>query len=136
MARKKIREYDAKRLLAWNLKRLQGIRVPIQVAQVTYGGPSLSQLVESTCDNNESKEELVELPVHQNGFGDSQIEWWDKDKSWLLENKLVVKPDMLFGKRGKSNLVKLNLSLDEASKTIESLLGASLEVGIVYPFRN
>jgi len=129
MARKKIREYDAKRLLAWNLKRLQGIRVPIQVAQVTYGGPSLSQLVESTCDNNESKEELVELPVHQNGFGDSQIEWWDKDKSWLLENKLVVKPDMLFGKRGKSNLVKLNLSLDEASKTIESLLGASLEVG-------
>ncbi|KAL6558381.1 ATP-citrate synthase alpha chain protein 1 [Orobanche minor] len=30
---------------------------------------------------------------------------------WLSSSKLVVKPDMLFGKRGKSGIVALNLRL-------------------------
>ncbi|GJQ10218.1 hypothetical protein GpartN1_g2009.t1 [Galdieria partita] len=129
MARKKIREYDAKRLLAWHLKRLKGIHIPVQVAQVVDGGPSLAQLAKPTVDTEDHVTESVsETPVLQNGFGDHLFEEWNNDKSWLMESKLVVKPDMLFGKRGKSNLVKLNLNLDEASEIIESLLGSSLEV--------
>ena len=33
--------------------------------------------------------------------------------AWLRSTKLVVKPDMLFGKRGKHDLVGLNLSINE-----------------------
>ena len=47
------------------------------------------------------------------------------EKSWLKEKSLVVKPDMLFGKRGKNNLVlfKVNkpgdVKLSDAVKWID-----------------
>ncbi|XP_055801521.1 ATP-citrate synthase subunit alpha chain protein 1-like [Solanum dulcamara] len=78
MARKKIREYDSKRLLKEHLKRLAGYDLAIKSAQFT----------ESTDLN-----ELVEK------------------EPWLSSTQLVVKPDMLFGKRGKSGLVALNLDV-------------------------
>ncbi|MGM0597839.1 MAG: ATP citrate lyase citrate-binding domain-containing protein, partial [Myxococcota bacterium] len=39
--------------------------------------------------------------------------------SWLNNTKLVAKPDMLFGKRGKNNLLKLDATWDEAKAWIE-----------------
>lgn len=39
-----------------------------------------------------------------------------QDNAWLRSTKLVVKPDMLFGKRGKHDLVGLNLSITEVCK--------------------
>jgi len=42
---------------------------------------------------------------------------------WLLSSKLVVKPDMLFGKRGKSGLVALNLDLAEVDSFVKGRLG-------------
>jgi succinyl-CoA synthetase beta subunit len=42
---------------------------------------------------------------------------------WLLSTKLVVKPDMLFGKRGKSGLVALNLDLSQVSTFVKERLG-------------
>lgn len=44
-------------------------------------------------------------------------------ESWLLSTKLVVKPDMLFGKRGKSGLVALNLDLSQVSTFVNERLG-------------
>ncbi|KAJ6431138.1 hypothetical protein OIU84_018603 [Salix udensis] len=90
MARKKIREYDSKRLLKEHFKRLSGRDLPIKSAQVT----------ESTDFN-----ELAEK------------------EPWLASAKLVVKPDMLFGKRGKSGLVALNLDLDQVAEFIQGRLG-------------
>jgi ATP citrate (pro-S)-lyase len=72
MARKKIREFDSKRILKEHLKRLAGISVDIKSAQVTQA-----------TDFNKLA---------------------DKEP-WLNSTRLVVKPDMLFGKRGKSGLV-------------------------------
>ncbi|PIN16033.1 ATP-citrate lyase [Handroanthus impetiginosus] len=74
MARKKIREYDSKRLLKENLKILAGIDLQIRVAQVT-------QSIDFTELTNK--------------------------EPWLSSTKLVVKLDMLFGKRGKSGLVEM-----------------------------
>jgi succinyl-CoA synthetase beta subunit len=37
--------------------------------------------------------------------------------------KLVVKPDMLFGKRGKSGLVALNLDLAQVRQFVKERLG-------------
>ena len=42
---------------------------------------------------------------------------------WLLSGKLVVKPDMLFGKRGKSGLVALNLDLAQVATFVKERLG-------------
>ncbi|KAL4198745.1 hypothetical protein AMTRI_Chr03g141590 [Amborella trichopoda] len=96
MARKKIREYDSKRLLKEHLKRLSGIDLDIRSAQVT----------ESTDFN-----ELA-----------------DKEP-WLSSGKLVVKPDMLFGKRGKSGLVALNLDLAQVASFVKERLGKEVEMG-------
>ena len=50
---------------------------------------------------------------------------------WLLEKKLVVKPDMLFGKRGKHGLVLLNASFEEAKNWINERMSKEVEIGKV-----
>lgn len=45
---------------------------------------------------------------------------------WLSSTKLVVKPDMLFGKRGKSGLVALNLNLAEVAEFVKARLGVEV----------
>ncbi|CAH1417229.1 unnamed protein product [Lactuca virosa] len=96
MARKKIREYDSKRLVKEHFKRISGSELAIKSAQVT----------ESTDLN-----ELIER------------------EPWLSSSKLVVKPDMLFGKRGKSGLVALNLDLAQVSEFVKARLGKEVEMG-------
>ncbi|CAM8883366.1 unnamed protein product [Rhodiola kirilowii] len=95
MARKKIREYDSKRLLKEHLKRLAGFELEIRSAQV-----------------NDSTEftELV------------------NKETWLSSTQLVVKPDMLFGKRGKSGLVALNLDMAQVAGFVKSRLGVEVEM--------
>ncbi|PPR91951.1 hypothetical protein GOBAR_AA28731 [Gossypium barbadense] len=95
MARKKIREYDSKRLLKEHFKRLSGRDLPIKSAQIT----------ESTDFN-----QLVEK------------------EPWLSSQKLVVKPDMLFGKRGKSGLVGLNLDFAQVIAFVKERLGKEVEM--------
>ncbi|KAI5679221.1 hypothetical protein M9H77_10171 [Catharanthus roseus] len=96
MARKKIREYDSKRLLKEHFKRLSGYELGIKSAQITEG-----------TDFNELAEK----------------------EPWLSSTKLVVKPDMLFGKRGKSGLVALNLDLAEVASFVKERLGKEVEMG-------
>lgn len=47
-------------------------------------------------------------------------------ESWLSSTKLVVKPDMLFGKRGKSGLVALKLDLAEVAAFVKARLGTEV----------
>ncbi|XP_051146131.1 ATP-citrate synthase alpha chain protein 1 [Andrographis paniculata] len=96
MARKKIREYDSKRLLKEHYKRISGSDLEIKSAQVN----------ESTDFN-----ELV------------------NKEPWLSSTRLVVKPDMLFGKRGKSGLVALNLDLAGVAVFVKERLGKEVEMG-------
>ncbi|CAN6446246.1 unnamed protein product [Victoria cruziana] len=96
MARKKIREYDSKRLLKEHLKRISGKELQIRSAQVT----------ESTDFNELAAQE-----------------------PWLSSQKLVVKPDMLFGKRGKSGLVGLDLDLAQVASFTKERLGKEVEMG-------
>ncbi|VAH92265.1 unnamed protein product [Triticum turgidum subsp. durum] len=48
---------------------------------------------------------------------------------WLSTTKLVVKPDMLFGKRGKSGLVALNLDVAQVKEFVKERLGVEVEMG-------
>jgi succinyl-CoA synthetase beta subunit len=47
--------------------------------------------------------------------------------------KLVVKPDMLFGKRGKSGLVALNLDIAQVKEFVKERLGVEVVCGHTYP---
>ncbi|WVZ13197.1 hypothetical protein V8G54_017727 [Vigna mungo] len=96
MARKKIREYDSKRLLKEHFKRLSGKELPIKSAQIN-----------ASTDFTELQEK----------------------EPWLSSSKLVVKPDMLFGKRGKSGLVALNLDFAQVVSFVKERLGKEVEMG-------
>jgi len=50
---------------------------------------------------------------------------------WLTKEKLVVKPDQLFGKRGKHGLIKANASFDEVKKWIKERMNKNTKVGNV-----
>ncbi len=51
---------------------------------------------------------------------ETDLEKLPESEPWLKTTKLVVKPDMLFGKRGKNNLLKLNATWDEAAAWIRA----------------
>jgi ATP-citrate lyase beta-subunit len=51
------------------------------------------------------------------------------DYPWLESERLVVKPDQLFGKRGKHGLVLLDASWEEAKNYLKKNMGAEVVVG-------
>ncbi|KYK35307.1 MAG: ATPase [Theionarchaea archaeon DG-70-1] len=53
------------------------------------------------------------------------------ENSWLKTEKLVVKPDQLFGKRKKHNLILLNATFDQAREWITERMGKDATVGEV-----
>lgn len=62
--------------------------------------------------------------IVQNGL---ELKKLAKDNSWLKDEKLVAKPDMLFGKRGKNNLVLFkdtkpgDITLDKAMYWVDEI---------------
>jgi len=100
MARRGIREYDAKRVFYRMVPGYSGDKVKFEIMPV---------LVDSGTD-------LDSLP---------------EGHPWLENLRLVVKPDQLFGKRGKSGLVLLDASYDEAKKFIKAKMGKKAKVGKV-----
>ena len=97
MARRAIREYDAKQLLAHYL--------PTYLTDFTYSG----------------KVALVEA--------DTDWERLVADRPWLATERLVVKPDQLFGKRGKHGLLGVNLDLAEVKTWIADRMHKEVTVG-------
>jgi ATP-citrate lyase beta-subunit len=53
------------------------------------------------------------------------------ENPWLKKEKLVVKPDQLFGKRGKHNLVLLDASFEQAKNWINDRIGKEVTIGKV-----
>lgn len=94
MPRKKVREYQAKKLLTSNITPYFPLH--LRCAQVTPK-TDYSKLLD--------------------------------ENRWLETERLVVKPDMLFGKRGKNNLVLLNATYPEAQKFIEERINKPVTIG-------
>src|SRR3989344_4573333 len=97
MARRKIREYDAKRILAEHLEHYSQGKIKIAFRSI---------LVDVQTN-------LEELP---------------RQYPWILDRKLIVKPDQLFGKRGKLGLVLLDTSFEEIKQYL--LLHRNKEITI------
>ena len=62
---------------------------------------------------------------------DTDLNALAKEHSWLTKEKLVVKPDQLFGKRGKHGLLCLNADWDGAKKWIAERMNKETTVGKV-----
>jgi ATP-citrate lyase beta-subunit len=54
------------------------------------------------------------------------------DNPWIQTEKVVVKPDQLFGKRGKANLILLDANCNEMKEFCYSNLGRVCEIGNVH----
>lgn len=54
-----------------------------------------------------------------------------KAHPWIVNGKLVVKPDQLFGKRGKHGLLLLNADFAAAKKWISERMGKETKVGSI-----
>jgi ATP-citrate lyase beta-subunit len=50
---------------------------------------------------------------------------------WLVKQNLVVKPDQLFGKRGKNNLVLVDAPFEEVSDWIKERINTEVTIGAV-----
>ena len=60
---------------------------------------------------------------------DTDLKQLVKDHPWLFKEKLVAKPDQLFGKRGKHGLLCLNADWKTASKWIADRMNKTVTVG-------
>lgn len=100
MAQRGIREYTAKRLIAENIGTYSDHRIEL---------PSKQILIRE----GENIGDYADKPGYE----------------WLKESKLAIKPDQLFGKRGKSNLLLLDATLDEADMFIQEMMGRKVVVG-------
>jgi ATP-citrate lyase beta-subunit len=100
MARRGIREFDAKRVFYRMMPQYTGEKVVFDIMPILVGP-------------------------------DTDLDRLTDENPWLENMRLVVKPDQLFGKRGKSGLVLLNSSFDEARNFIKQKMGKSAKVGQV-----
>jgi ATP-citrate lyase beta-subunit len=62
---------------------------------------------------------------------ETKLDQLEEEHRWLAEGKLVVKPDQLFGKRGKHGLVKVAKSLEQAKRWIRDHMGKKVTIGHV-----
>jgi len=62
---------------------------------------------------------------------DMSLDKLAEENEWIKKERLVVKPDQLFGKRGKHGLILLNASFDEAKRWIDERMGSTVKIGNV-----
>jgi ATP-citrate lyase beta-subunit len=60
---------------------------------------------------------------------DTDLDRLADENPWLKTNKLVIKPDQLFGKRGKHGLVLLDVGWDQAKVYLKENMGSEAVVG-------
>ncbi len=77
---------------------------------------------------------LILRDLHQNYKGilvktSTDIENLPKEHSWLLQEKLVIKPDQLFGKRGKLGLVLLDADFNRVKEYLKEKMNQEITIG-------
>jgi len=60
---------------------------------------------------------------------DTKLSTLPKENPWIRKQKLVVKPDQLFGKRGKNNLLLLNASWSQVQQFLKKNMGKKVTIG-------
>jgi ATP citrate (pro-S)-lyase len=128
MSAKAIREYDGKLLLAHWL-----LRTPIPATSIAATGSKFVQpatrLAHVTIDTTFLGNDKTVFAQHVQSLLDNL----EQIHPWLLTNKLVVKPDQLIKRRGKSGLLLLNADWAEARAWILERVGTEVTVSLPAP---
>lgn len=107
MSARAIREYDGKRLLSkWLNKENAVHELEHRFVQVT---PIIFDSTEP----------------------DMSWDFLERENPWLLQTKLVVKPDQLIKRRGKANLLLLNATWDQVKAWITERMSRQVQVEVV-----
>ena len=118
MSAKAIREYDGKLILNYHLSTLPNVPTSSQV-------PRLVQIAIQAVDSS------TQTPLSQASIDDqlqAQFSRLEDNYSWIKEKKLVVKPDQLIKRRGKSNLILLNANWNQVKQWILERAGKPIEI--------
>ncbi len=59
---------------------------------------------------------------------ETDLDTLEQENPWLKETTLVVKPDQLFGKRGKNNLILLNKNVEQARDWIRDKMNREVTI--------
>ena len=59
----------------------------------------------------------------------TNLEKLPKEYPWLLQEKLVIKPDQLFGKRGKLGLVLLDADFNQVKQYLQEHMNKEITIG-------
>ena len=62
---------------------------------------------------------------------DTDLDQLIRENPWIESEKVVIKPDQLFGKRGKANLILLNANSEQMKQFCTDNLGKVFEIGNV-----
>jgi ATP citrate (pro-S)-lyase len=127
MSAKAIREYDGKLLLAYWLLRSPSlfesdtsnskfVSPATKVAQITF---DISILNDISINNP---------PLAFNNHVQQTLNIIEQTHPWLLTDKLVVKPDQLIKRRGKSGLLLLNSDWQQVKEWITEKAGKEIKV--------
>lgn len=123
MSAKAIREYDGKLLLAHWL-----LRTPIPAASISATGSKFVQpatrLAHVGIDTGFLTTDKSVFAQHMQSLLDNL----EQIHPWLLTHKLVVKPDQLIKRRGKSGLLLLNVDWTEVRAWILERAGTEVAV--------
>jgi ATP-citrate lyase beta-subunit len=101
------RELAQKSIYEYDAKKLLASQLPKYIPDFKYHNKLV--IIDSTTDLDRT---IIENP-------------------WIQTEKVVAKPDQLFGKRGKANLLLLDANYDDMKKFCHNNLGRVFEIGSV-----
>jgi ATP citrate (pro-S)-lyase len=119
MSAKGIREYEGKILLAHWLPKAPS---PNSSAKFSVSTAKVAQVKMDHMVKTQSNEQAYKAEL------EAKFLEAERAAPWILNSKLVAKPDQLIKRRGKSGLLLLNTTWDEAKKWIANLCGNSIKV--------
>ncbi|RHZ46048.1 hypothetical protein Glove_637g16 [Diversispora epigaea] len=125
MSAKAIREYDGKLLLAYWLLR-SSLPSEVSTEKAPRFSPPISKVAQVIFDTS-----LLADVTNQIEFNNHVIQTLNILESinpWLLTDKLVVKPDQLIKRRGKSGLLLLNADWQQVKEWIIERAGKEIKV--------
>ena len=127
MSAKAIREYDGKLVIAYWLLRSpllapqelpQSFIPPTRVALISFD----TSILHDVNNNNPA--------LAFNSHVTRTLSILERTHPWLLTEKLVVKPDQLIKRRGKSGLLLLNTDWKEVKQWVMERAGKTITVKI------
>jgi len=141
MSAKAIREYDGKSLLSYWLPKLSSPSSPSSPTDVTsttildFLPPTHmaslifnSSLLSAPQNGSDTPADQAARQHQFNAHMESVFAQTESAHPWLLTKKLVVKPDQLIKRRGKSGLLGLNLDWSSVKDWIRARAGKEVQV--------